>query len=83
MSRIYRITLRAIEDHVRYVRASNGARALRAVTAEMCTVSVVSASELYEATKQPGFEVLEADGDDEPEAPTPALNVPGHATAAR
>jgi ABC-type nitrate/sulfonate/bicarbonate transport system substrate-binding protein len=51
MSRIYKVTLKATAAAVRYVRADNGARALRAVTGELYDVDVVSTEELWEAMK--------------------------------
>jgi hypothetical protein len=62
MSRIYKVTLTATAPSVRYVRADTAGRALRAVTGDLYSVEPVSASDLYEATKTPGFAVLETAG---------------------
>jgi hypothetical protein len=60
VSRIYKVTLKATTDTVRFVRADNGARALRAVTSELYDVDVVSTEELYLAMKQGSVDVLDA-----------------------
>jgi hypothetical protein len=62
VSRIYKVSLKATSAAVRYVRADNGARALRAVTGELYEVDVVSTEELYQAMKSGSVDVLEAAG---------------------
>jgi hypothetical protein len=67
MSRLYLVTHKATDLPARYVRAHTLNGAIRAVASELFEARTASAEDIWEASKEPGFEVLDAlnGGEDE------------------
>jgi hypothetical protein len=60
MSRIYKVSLTATASVVRFVRAENAARALRAVTGELYSVEIASSDDIFDAVRGGNLEILDA-----------------------